>query len=223
MAQSRCAVSKQYLLFVLYCSAEYPPVATNVAIGVQQVDRLQSFYRESVHFLSVHPRSAERLSPQGGGSHSLISCLARPALLLVWCCPPAPMPLLLTLLCSLDFLCLVTCWPPCNLGGLCLCSCKLLPPVPGPSLTRPQHVAPKPRFTVRLLSVALALCLCCPCESCVRPHGLGIVCRSIRPCDMFVYTLLSSLRDHVIQMMLFLCLIFFASLLMNLRVGLFPK
>ena len=67
--------------FVLF--SEYPPVATNVAIGVQQVDRLQTFYRESVHFLSVHPRSAERLSPQGGGSHSLISCLARPALLLV--------------------------------------------------------------------------------------------------------------------------------------------
>ena len=87
-----------------------------------------------------------------------------------------------------------------------------LAPAPGPSLTRPQHVASKPRFTVRLLSVALALCLCCPCESCLLPHGLGFVCRSTRPCDMFVYTLSTSLRDHVSQMMLFLCLICFRKL-----------
>ena len=36
---------------------------------------------------------------------------------------------------------------------------------------RPGTRWPQPRFTVCLLSVALALCLCCPCDSCVRPRS----------------------------------------------------
>ena len=38
-------------------------------------------------------------------------------------------------------------------------------------LTRLSLPCHSTRFTVRFLSVALALCLCCPCESCVRPRS----------------------------------------------------
>ena len=166
--------------------------------------------------MPVHTRSAARKLCRSRQQPLLLDFLPRPAaLLLVRCCP-----LRRCRGCSHDFLCLVTqpALPSVSFRSRSLSAfaahvrAASAPAAPCPTLTRPQHVASKPRFTVRFLSVALALCLCCPCESCVRPHGLGFVCRSTRPCDNFVDTLSCSLRDHVSQMMVFLCIIYFRKL-----------
>ena len=80
---------------------------------------------------------------------------------------------------------------------MCLCVLFHLPPV----------TAPRPRSRRRR-----PLHLLC----CLRPHGLGFVCRSTRPCDICMDSLSSSLRDHISQKMLFLFVIFFASWLMKM-------